>query len=99
MTPIHLASEPGTSVSALLAGYGASVARDHFLQLKVPHLHLVITAFRATTALQLTVDGSPLARQNKRRPSGPTTYQLQPLKLVAEPDLAGEGAPLRVWHS
>ena len=44
----------------------------------------------------LTVHSALLARQNKRHPSGPTTYQLQPLKLVTDPDLSGDGAPLRV---
>ena len=35
-----------TSVSALLARYSTSVARDHFLRLKAaPHLHLVMAPF------------------------------------------------------
>ena len=45
----------------------------------------------------LTVDGAPVVRQNKRRPFAPITYQLQPLKLVKEPDLDDDEAPLRVY--
>ena len=64
----------------------------------VPACPRPVTLLTGTSLVTLINVGarSALARQHKRHPSGPTTYHLQPLKMVTELDLADDGAPMRV---